>query len=247
MLGGLLVCAGCQSTGHVPCDGDETRSPDARNDVIGAEFMLGGLLASAGCQSTGHVPRDGDETRSPDASNAVSGAELRPGLTMNVQVLVTGQKEVDEKNRRISESGLITLPYVGDVHVAGVTVAEAQAVLRAAYGRFFVDPQVIVECLMESGDTAVSPWGHVTVLGRVKKPGHVNMPPTRELTVSRAIQLAGGLDTSARSNAIRVTRTRGDGTEHFEVNLDRIGARGKSNDDIQLVPGDAVYVPEGML
>lgn len=212
-----------------------------------ALFALGGLLACAGCKSTGHVPRDGDATQSPDARNGVAGTELRPGLTMNVQVLVTGRKEVDEKNRRISESGLITLPLVGDVHVAGVTVAEAQDVLRESYGRFFVAPQVILECLMESGDAAVSPWGHVTVLGRVKTPGHVNMPPTRELTVSRAIQLAGGLATSARSNAIRVTRTRGDGTEHFDVNLDRIGARGKSKDDIQLLPGDVVYVPEGVL
>lgn len=211
------------------------------------QFTLGGLLACAGCQSTRRILCDGDTTQAPDARNVVTGAELRPGLTMNVQVLVTGRKEVDEKNRRISELGAITLPLVGDVLVAGRTVAEAQDVLNASYTRFFVSPQVIVECLMETGDAAVSPWGHVTVLGRVKRPGHVNMPPTRELTVSRAIQLAGGLDTSARSSAIRVTRTRGDGTEHVDVNLDRIGARGKSKEDIQLLPGDVVYVPEAVL
>jgi polysaccharide export outer membrane protein len=210
-------------------------------------FMLGGLLACAGCQSTRPTPRDGDTTQAPDAHNGVAGAELRPGLTMNVQVLVTGQKEVDEKNRRISESGYITLPLVGDVPMTGLTVAEAQAALKESYGRFFIGPQVIVECLMESGDAAVSPWGHVTVLGRVKKPGQVNMPPTRELSVSRAIQLAGGLDTSARSNAIRVTRTRAGSTEHFDVDLDRIGARGQTKDDIQLLPGDVVYVPEAVL
>jgi polysaccharide export outer membrane protein len=210
-------------------------------------FMLGGLLACAGCQSTQPTPCDGDTTQAPDAHNGFAGAELRSGLTMNVQVLVTGQKEIDEKNRRISESGYITLPLVGDVPMTGLTVAEAQAVLKVSYGRFFVAPQVIVECLMESGDAAVSPWGHVTVLGRVKKPGHVNMPPTRELTVSRAIQLAGGLDTSARSGAIRVTRTRPGSTEHFEVDLDRIGARGQTKDDVQLLPGDVVYVPEAVL
>lgn len=210
-------------------------------------FALGGLLACVGCQSARPISRLADTNQVPSTRNGVAGAELRPGLTMNVQVLVTGQKEIDEKNRRISEKGFVTLPIVGDVLVASLTVAEAQTVLGASYGRFFVDPQVIVECLMESGDAAVSPWGHVTVLGRVKKPGHVNMPPTRELTVSRAIQLAGGLDTSARSSAIRVTRTCGDGTEHVEVNLDRIGARGRSKDDIQLAPGDVVYVPEAAL
>lgn len=100
---------------------------------------------------------------------------------------------------------------------------------------------------MEAGDSAVSPWGYVTVLGRVKKPGQVNVPPTRELTVSRAIQLAGGLDTSARSNAIRVTRTRGSAAEQFEVDLDRIGALGQTKDDVRLLPGDVVYVPEAVL
>jgi polysaccharide export outer membrane protein len=205
-------------------------------------FMLGGLLACAGCQSTRP-----DSGAAAAATVADVGARLRPGLTVNVQVLVTGQKEIDEKNRRVLESGFITLPLVGDVLVEGMTIREAQVVLRVLYGKFFVAPQVLVECVMESGEAAVSPWGHVTVLGRVKKPGHVNMPPTRELTVSRAIQLAGGLDTSARSGAIRVTRTRGNSTEHFEVDLDRIGARGQSKDDIQLMPGDVVYVPEAVL
>ena len=213
----------------------------------GAPFILGGLLACAGCQSARQVPGNDPMAGMADAHRGANGAQLRPGLTVNVQVLVTGQKEIDEKNRRISESGFITMPLVGEVCVGELTVAQAQALLKASYARYFVAPQVIVECLMESGDGAVSPWGYVTVLGRVKKPGQVNMPPTRELTVSRAIQLAGGLDTSARSSSIRVTRTRDTGTEQFEVDLDRIGTRGQTKDDARLLPGDVVYVPESVL
>ena len=213
----------------------------------GVLFMLGGLLAGAGCQSVRHASHDSEAAAAPEARSGVVGAKLRSGLTVNVQVLVTGQKEIDEKNRRISESGLITLPLVGEADVGDLTVAEAQALLKASYGRYFVAPQVIVECLMESGAAALSPWGYVTVLGRVKEPGQVNVPPTRELTVSRAIQLAGGLDTSARSRAIRVTRTRGHSTERFEVDLERIGARGQTQDDVRLMPGDVVYVPEVVL
>lgn len=209
--------------------------------------MLGGLLACVGCQSTRLVPPDGPMAGTPNARNGVTGIQLRPGLTVNVQVLVTGKKEIDEKSRRISESGFITLPLVSDVLVDGMTILEAQVVLKVLYGKFFVAPQVLVECLMEPGEAAISPWGYVTVLGRVKKPGQVNMPPTRELTVSRAIQLAGGLDTSARSTAIRVTRTSQQGTEQFMVNLDQVGARGKAKDDVQLLPGDVVYIPEAVL
>ena len=210
-------------------------------------LVLGGVLACGGCGSLWPVPGQSDTAPTADDRSGVIGAQLRPGLTVNVQVLVTGRKEIDEKSRRIPESGVITLPLVGEIRVEGLTVTEAQAQLKASYGRYFVDPQVIVECLMEIGEAAVSPWGYVTVLGRVKRPGQVNLPPTRELTVSRAIQLSGGLDTSARSNAIRVTRTRGAGTEQFEIDLDRIGARGRTKDDLRLLPGDVVYVPEAVL
>ncbi len=213
----------------------------------GCPLALGILLAGAGCQVTRPGPAEAHPTVERVPATEDAGALLRPGLTVNVQVLVTGQKEIDEKNRRISEAGSITLPLVGEIRLAGLTVAEAQDQLRTSYDRVFVAPQVIVECQMEAGDSAVSPWGYVTVLGRVKKPGQVNVPPTRELTVSRAIQLAGGLDTSARSNAIRVTRTRGSAAEQFEVDLDRIGALGQTKDDVRLLPGDVVYVPEAVL
>ena len=215
---------------------------------LGLSLVLTGLLGSAGCRtgaSTSAPAPAPDVPPSPPARETE--ATLRPGLTVNVQVLVTGQREVDERNRRISETGFVTLPLVGEIHVADLTIAEAQEVLRKGYGRFFVTPQVIVECLMEPGDGAVSPWGYVTVLGRVKKPGQVNVPPTRELTVSRAIQLAGGLDTSARSDSIRVTRTHGARTEQFEVDLDKVGSLGQARDDVRLLPGDVVYVPEAVL
>ena len=208
----------------------------------GVRSLLGGLLLCAGCQGIWPVPYKVNPAQEPARGDG--GALLRSGLTVNVQVLVTGQKEIDEKNRRISESGVITLPLVGEIRVAGLTVTEAQALLKTEYSRYFITPLVIVECLIESGESAVSPWGYVTVLGRVKKPGQINVPPTRDLTVNRAIQLAGGLDTSARSSAIRVTRTHGDRSEHFEVDLDRLGTHGQTKEDIHLLPGDVVYVPE---
>lgn len=213
----------------------------------GGMLFLSILLACAGCRSVRPPAPTNGQADPPSAPQEVAQVELRPGLLVRVQVLVTGKTEVDEKDRRISEAGIVTLPLVGNAQIAYLTVAEAQAVLRTAYSRYYVQPEVIIECQMESGDAAVSPWGYVTVLGRVKRPGQVNFPPTRDLTVSRAIQLAGGLDTSARSGAIRVTRTRSGFAERFQVDLDRIGARGETQEDVPLVPGDVVYVPEAAL
>lgn len=182
----------------------------------------------------------------PGRREGVIGALLRPGIAVNVQVMVAGAKEVDEPRRRISDAGSITLPLIGTVNLAGRTVTEARLLLESLYGRYFVKPQVVLESTIDSGEGAVSPWGHVTVLGRVKNPGQVSIPPTRDLTVSRAIQLAGGLDSSARRNAILVTRTTDGESEQIKVSLDNIGARGSADNDIALLPGDVVFVPESV-
>jgi protein involved in polysaccharide export with SLBB domain len=62
--------------------------------------------------------------------------------------------------------------------------------------------------------------------------------------VSGAIQQAGGLDTSARSSSIRLTRRQTDGkTERISVDFTAIG-EGKVENDILLQAGDVIYVPE---
>ena len=127
----------------------------------------------------------------------------------------------------------------------GMTLTELSEALTGRYRDFFVDPQVVVDFVMDPDSDAVSPWGHVTVLGRVKKPGRVNMPPTQDLTVSDAIQRAGGLDTSAKDSAIRVTRQRRNGlSEAIEVDLRAFGSRGQVKNDLILQSGDVVFVPE---
>jgi polysaccharide export outer membrane protein len=204
--------------------------------------LLCTMVLICGCQG-GKIIEPNSGFRS-DPQTEPKGVIVRPGLALNVQVLASGQKEVDEKNRRISEICSLSLPLIGEVVITNMTVREIQAKLTKLYCRYYVDPQVIVEGQIEQGDTAVSPWGYVTILGRVKKPGQVNIPPTSDLTVSRAVQLAGGLDTSANNSAIIVTRKVGNANKQFEVNLDRVGAMGLIKEDIILIPGDVVYVPE---
>ncbi len=85
----------------------------------------------------------------------------------------------------------------------------------------------------------------MTVLGRVRKPGRVNLPPTRDMTVSGAIQDADGFDTSANLKAVRITRTGADQVKtQTIVDMNRIGADGDFKRDLPLRAGDLIYVPE---
>lgn len=170
---------------------------------------------------------------------------LGPGIVVAVRVLVFGKKEIDEPSKRVSDSGEISLPLVGSVPAGGMSLDDLTGVLTALYSEYFVHPQVVVEFARDEDSASIYAWGYVTVLGRVKSPGRVSIPPTQDLTVSGAIQKAGGLDTSAKESGIRVTRQLPNGqTARFEMNLRRVGAAGRVKDDIVLKPGDVVFVPE---
>ena len=177
-----------------------------------------------------------------------SAPRLKPGLMIQLQVLVAGNKEIDEPNKRISNSGEISLPLVGNVDVRGLTLDEFSDKLTELYSDYYVQPQIVVQFVQDQTSELISPWGFVTVLGRVRSPGRVSIPPTQDLTVSGAIQQAGGLDTSAKQTAIRITRpgANGDASEQFETNLKEVGSRGNAADDFILKSGDIIFVPEMM-
>ncbi len=197
-------------------------------------------------EQTPEQPSD-DFPDEPPAGMMESAAEitLRPGLVLEVAVLVAGQKEIETQATRVSDSGNIVLPLLGTVKVNTYTIEALQDILTERYSRYFVNPQVMIQFTSGGSSDGVSPWGYVTVLGRVKTPGPIMIPATRDLTVSGAIQRAGGFDTSARVNAIRVTRRNSNGeTDVRVINLNSVGSSGRLDDDILLFMNDVVFVPE---
>lgn len=208
--------------------------------AVSFALVLGGLAGGAGCRST---PAFGEA----GAQKNIETVKLKPGLMISMTVLVSGKKEIDEPSKRISEGGTIVLPLLGELDIADKTLEQLQDKLAKSYRKFFVDPQVILDFAREVGPEGSSPWGAVTVLGRVKTPGRVPVPATRDMTVSGAIQKAGGFATSAKENAILVTRSLANGaTESRTVNLKAVGTAGRIEDDIVLEANDVVYVPEAL-
>jgi polysaccharide export outer membrane protein len=82
-------------------------------------------------------------------------------------------------------------------------------------------------------------------MGEVGNPGPVNMPPTMDLTVTKVLQLAGGVKPFGNKRAIVVTRCDEDGRQtRMRVDLDEIGKDGRSDKDMLLKAGDVIFVPE---
>ncbi len=171
---------------------------------------------------------------------------LRTGLVIGFSLRVGDRLEVEPMRLQVMDKGEIVFPMVGTVACDGLTLPQLKRALEARYSAFYREPQISLEFLYEPD--AVSPWGRVLVQGRVAGEGWVNIPPTRDLTVSRAIQVSGGYATSAKKSAIIVTRRKPGGRkEVLKVDLDRVGRRGEIERDIRLLPGDVVYVPQSVI
>ena len=170
---------------------------------------------------------------------------IKPGLTLRISVTASGSEAVKDDVKEVNANGEILMPLIGSVKCGGLTVVDLQEKIKAAYKDYFIDPQVTVGFVYVEGSGMKSPWGTVLLMGEVARPGPVNMPSTRDLTVTRAVMLAGGATEIADKRNVKVTRREKDGTlKRFIVNIELIGKEGRSDMDVPLKPGDVVWVPE---
>ena len=102
-----------------------------------------------------------------------------------------------------------------------------------------------LDTALESGDTIYVPRREpVYVLGQVTKQGALPVPFEYPLTVSKAVAMSGGFTPYARHSRVRVTRRTSRGVQTFHVDVGAILVGSKLDNDIELLPGDMVYVPE---
>jgi len=82
------------------------------------------------------------------------------------------------------------------------------------------------------------------VLGAVNKPGNIDVPNDARITVSMAVSQAGSYTKFASTGRVQVLRhTPGGEVKKLTVDLDAV-LDGKLDQDVQLLPGDVVWVPE---
>ena len=170
---------------------------------------------------------------------------VRTGVIVIVQIGAGSTQPVVMK-AQVDQKGEITLPYLlkEPVLCEGLTLDALKQKLIKCYQVYIRDPQVTVNFGEFDVKTGVSPWGTVTVLGEVVMPGPVNMPPTQDLTVTKVLQLAGGVKPFANKSKIRVTSCGKDGTKtRTIVDLNEIGEKGLISKDIALRAGAVVWVP----
>ena len=86
----------------------------------------------------------------------------------------------------------------------------------------------------------------VYVLGQVKKPSEIAIPPEKTITVLEAITSVGGFTDIANTSKIKVLRMENGKQKSIDVDVNAITKQGKKSLDVELMPGDVVFVPQSM-
>lgn len=158
---------------------------------------------------------------------------INPGDVL--QVFVWNEESLN-REVLVRPDGLVSLPMAGEVLVANSTPSQVSLQIAKALGHFMKDePQVTVSMLNVNGNK-------IYVLGKVARPGEYVV--NHKTDVMQALALAGGLNSFAAENDIRILRRQADGNQvsiKFEYAKVKAGKNLDSN--IILSSRDVVVVP----
>lgn len=133
----------------------------------------------------------------------------------------------------IDRGGLITIPELGALHIAGLTYGEAKGFLAKELSRYYRASEVKMNVGMGSLRTM-----SVYVVGKVKRPGSYTVSSLS--TMINALFEAGGLDKSGSMRDIRLKRG---GETVSRLDLYDLLLKGDKTADVRLMPEDVIFVP----
>jgi protein involved in polysaccharide export with SLBB domain len=135
----------------------------------------------------------------------------------------------------IEEGGAVTLPLIGEVTVAGLSIKEMEQKLLLALQDYYPSVNRIEITIRE----AISQVIYIT--GQVGAPGKYNFHKAPNLW--EAIREAGGGGQGASLESVRVVKDRTKGGRSTEYNVQRALETGSIEDLPDLEAGDTVIVP----
>jgi protein involved in polysaccharide export with SLBB domain len=162
-----------------------------------------------------------------------AGYVLSPNDFVAVEVFGEGDLRTQA---RLNGEGNLSVPLLGSVRLAGLTLTQAAARLTELYGRdYLVNPKVNVTLVGYARR-------HFTMLGQVNHPGTFDMPETSPggIGLLEAIGIAGGYTRIAAPERISVRR----GNQLLKVNAKRI-SRGQAS-EFHIESGDVITVGESI-
>jgi polysaccharide export outer membrane protein len=139
-----------------------------------------------------------------------------------ISVIVFNETDLSVNKVRVSGNGAISMPLLGQVAIKGHTIAEAEkAIKNLLLEGYLKNPNVTV---------TITEYRPFYISGEIKKPG--SYPYKKDLTVEKAVALAGGFTERASRTAIDLVS---------ENDKDLVKSVGLSD---KIKPGDVITISE---
>lgn len=128
----------------------------------------------------------------------------------------------------VDRDGTITVPYAGDIKVAGRQVSQVEREIEQRLANRAIEPQVVVTTTSSRSD-------QISILGDVNEPSRMSLSPAGERVLD-VIARAGGLSKPDIETYVTIERNGRKATALFNTIVNN------ANENIYLRPGDTVYV-----
>jgi polysaccharide biosynthesis/export protein len=188
-------------------------------------FLVFAALACGGC----HTP---PQVLLPNPPGRTTPVRLSPG---DVIKLSYADETIEDQTQKIRRDGKVSLPFIGEVTVAGKRIIDFQNELIRRYEGQLDNPEVLVT--LENGQASV------IVSGFANRPGTI--PFDRPTTVYQAIMEAGGVSDYGSPSNVHLTRII-NGEQRTEIFSLRPAIRGDPTKPKYVQDGDVIYISRSL-
>ena len=198
-----------------------------------AFFGAAALLTACGSSSS----RVASSAPAPSASVPAAYA-IGPGDTL--EIFVWEHQELS-MTVQVRPDGKISTPLVEDLQASGRTPTELARDIEAVLLEYVRAPVVTVIMQEFRGETAQQ----VRVVGQAVEPKALQFHDG--MTVLDVIIDVGGLSEFAAGNRAKIIRQGPNGEQEIKVRLDDLLNNGDMSENVRIMPGDVLIIPQSLL
>lgn len=129
----------------------------------------------------------------------------------------------------VNDSGNVSLPFIGEVYLEGMTLSESQKAIEQALSSYLNKPTVNVKFINK----------FITILGEVNRPGKYRLTEKR-ITIYEAIGMAGDMTGFGNRKNVKLLREKDD--ESIMYTIDLTSKHIIESEHYYLMPNDVIYI-----
>ena len=192
------------------------------------------VIGLSGCSNTGILP---EATTRASLTTNVNDYQYLIGPGDSLTIFVWRNPEVSGQFI-VRPDGKVTTSLVEDIDVAGKTPTMLARQIEEQLSTYINNPRVTVSVNNFSGPLSEQ----VRVIGEATNPSAVSY--TEHMTLLDLMIAVGGLTEFANGNGAKLVRVVEGKQRTYEVNIDDLIREGDITENVDMLPGDIVIIPE---